>query len=293
MIRGALLLTLATLLWSGNYIAGRMLAPAMPAFLLNGVRWTVSAALLLLLMSASGKRIPYRARWRELLLLGFIGMFVFSTLTYLGLHTVPAAQAGMISGALPAGILLLSVLLLHERPSPLAWSGMALSILGVAVLVGAGHTGHFAFSIGDVELIAAALAWGFYTVLGKRFSHSMDALTMTAGAALFGAIPSLAAGLLLTPLSAVHMTPAAWAALLYVSTAASVIAYFVWTAGVNLTGASRSAPFINLLPVWTVVLGFLLLGERLTLSEYLGGAIIVAGALLASARKNPVRKNHA
>ena len=157
MIRGALLLTLATLLWSGNYIAGRMLAPAMPAFLLNGVRWTVSAALLLLLMSASGKRVPYRARWRELLLLGFIGMFVFSTLTYLGLHTVPAAQAGMISGAIPAGILLLSVLLLHERPSPLAWSGMALSILGVAVLVGAGHTGHFAFSIGDVELIAAAL----------------------------------------------------------------------------------------------------------------------------------------
>ena len=287
MTKGALLLTLATLLWSGNYIAGRILAPAMPAFLLNGVRWAVSAALLLIIMTAKGKRVPLKAYWKELSLLGFIGMFMFSTLTYLGLHTVPAAQAGMISGTMPAAILLLGVILLRERPTAVAWSGMALSMLGVVVLVGAGSTGHFAFSIGDVDLVVAAVSWGLYTVLGKRFSRGMDALTMTAGAALYGAVPSLLAGLLLTPGGSVHMTPIAWISLLYVSTAASVIAYFVWTAGVNMIGASRSAPFINLLPVWTVVLGILLLGERLTLSESVGGAIIVVGALLANTRQKP------
>ncbi len=290
MKRGIILLVIATLLWSGNYIAGRVLAPAMPAYFLNGVRWVISAIILWGILRAKGKPIPLKSEWKALFSMGFVGMFVFSTLTYLGLKSIPAAQAGMISGMIPVVILILSVVLLRERPSVVAWFGIVLSVIGVFVLFGAGSSSSFTFSVGDLELVIAAVAWGLYTVLGKKLSHRIDPLTMTAGAAIYGAIPSAIAGAFSYSPETIHMTLVAWVSLLYVSTAASVVAYFVWTSGVHMVGASRSAPFMNLLPIWTVILGVTILQERLTVLELIGGAVILAGAFLANLRSRPKMK---
>lgn len=282
MIQGFVFLVIATLLWSGNYIAGRLLAPAMPALVLNGIRWTISAVELYVILSLSGKSLPWRQKWREFALLGFIGMFVFSALTYLGLHSVPAAQAGMISGLIPVAILIFGVLIVKDRASLTAWLGSVLSIAGVVVLLGATHDAKgFALSIGDVEMLVAAASWGLYTVLGKKYGKDLDALTLTAGAAIFGAIPSDVAGLITFSPKSFHMTLAAWLAVVYVSTAASVIAYFAWTSGVARVGASTAAPWMNLLPVWTALSGIILLGERMSPIQMLGGGIILLGAVLA------------
>ncbi|QSO45820.1 DMT family transporter [Alicyclobacillus mengziensis] len=284
MIRGFLLLMLATLLWSGNYIAGRLLAPAMPALVLNGVRWTLSALELYIILMFTGKRLPLREKWREFLLLGFVGMFIFSALTYLGLHSTPAAQAGMISGLIPVAILFFGVFILKDKGSRMAWFGSLVSVIGVLVLLG-GHAGSgFTVSLGDVEILAAAGSWGLYTVLGKRFGRDMDPLTLTAGAAVFGAIPSDIAGLFSFSPHAFHMTSTAWMALVYVSTAASVIAYFAWTVGVERVGASRAAAWMNLLPVWTAVSGIVMLGERMTTVQMIGGALVLLGAVFAGRR---------
>ena len=279
--RGIVLLVTATVLWSGNYIAGRVLAPAMSAYLLNGIRWAVSAVLLWVLADVRHVRPPLRRKWKELSLLGFVGMFLFSTLTYLGLHSVPAAQAGMISGSIPIVILLLGVLILRERPARAVWFGVLLSVAGVVILVGADGPTRAGLSGGDMLLVGAAVAWGLYTVLGKRLCADLDPLAVTAGAAVYGALPSLAAGLWSLAGTPVQMTPVAWLCLLYVSTAASVAAYWLWTSGVHAVGASVAAPFLNLLPVWTVVFGLLLLREHVTPIQGLGGLVTVAGAVWA------------
>ncbi len=281
MKKGISLLVISTVLWSGNYIAGRVLAPAMSAYLLNGLRWTISAVLLWILADLRHARPPLRKKWKAFLLLGFVGMFLFSTLTYLGLHSVAATQAGMISGSIPIVILLLGVLVLHERPTGGVWLGVVLSVVGVAVLVGADRTAGAGLSGGDLLLVGAAVAWGLYTVLGKRLCADMDPLAVTAGAAVYGALPSMATGLWSLGSTPVHMTPLAWLCLLYVSTAASVIAYWLWTTGVNTVGASVAAPFLNLLPVWTVLFGVVLLREHVTSIQWLGGFITVAGAFWA------------
>jgi drug/metabolite transporter (DMT)-like permease len=292
LIRGIPYLILATLLWSGNYIAGRILAPAMPALFLNGVRWSLSAIELLIIFAITGRRIPLIRKWKELLLLGFIGMFVFSSLNYLGLHTIPAAQAGIISGLIPVTILIFGVFILHERPKTRAWLGTVLSVLGVGLLFGlkTGSKG-YSVSLGDVEMLLAAISWGWYTVLGKKFGKDLTPLQLTAGAAVYGAIFSDIAGIFSYSPSAIHMTNVDWIALVYVSTAASVIAYFVWTFGVERIGASKSAPFMNLLPVWTVILGVILLGEHMTGSQIIGGVIILLGAIIASTSQKAPQVN--
>ncbi len=279
-------LVLANLFWSGNYVAGRFLSTAMPPLLLNGIRWTVSAAILLLLVRARGGRTPLVRHAPLLGLLGLVGMFLFSALTYLGLQQVPAAQAGMISGLIPIFIMLFGAALTGERPTAQGVVGTLLAVVGVLVLM-AGKLGHGAISgTGALELLVAAICWGAYTALGRRFKDRMGPLEMTAGAAVFGAIPSIAAGALSLQGATLHMTPVAWLAVAYVSTVASVVAYLAWNSGVAAVGTVRSAPFSNLLPVFTVVLGILLLGERVTLLEALGGALTVVGALLSQTRRS-------
>lgn len=282
MRNGAVFLVLATLLWSGNYIAGRVLAHAISPFALNGIRWVVSAAILLLIARKMRRRVPLLAKWRAFATLGLLGMFLFSALTYLGLQTVPAAQAGMLSAVMPVFILLLSVAIVGERPGFLSWGGVALSAAGVAMLLGGG----IQFSGGAAELLSAALCWGLYTVLGKRFSRDgTDPLTMTTGAAVYGAVPSAIAGIL-TARSGISLQGAGdWASLAYVCTMSSVVAYFVWNHGVHLTGPSRSGPFMNLLPVWTAVLGMLMLGEQITVLQGFGGFLTVFGAVLAGRKR--------
>lgn len=275
------LLVLATLLWSGNYIAGRYLAHAMPALFLNGLRWVVSSLAFVLIARGQGVKLPLRREAAALSTLGFLGMFLFSSLTYLGLRSISAAQAGMISGLIPVSILLFSTLLAGERPSARSWLGVVLAVFGVGILMSGSVTRLATPSVGDLELVGAALSWGAYTALTRRYRHRMDTLGMTAGATLFGMVPSLIAGLISLRGATLHFTPGAWLALAYVSTVASVLAYWAWNKGVQSVGASRSAPFINLLPVFTVALGVLLLHETITARQVLGGTITLTGALLS------------
>lgn len=286
MRKGMVWLVLATLMWGGNYIAGRVLAFQMAPLVLNAFRWVISSVILLIILKVSGRRFPWH-EWRALAWMGFLGMFVFSALTYLSLGHVAAARAGLISGAMPALIMIFSVLLLKQRVSWLQWLGALVSILGVAFLVGV--AGHVTLTTGEGALLIAALAWSLYTVYGKKFGARFDALTMTTGAAVVGAILSLLAAVMLWPTEFVHLSAIGVVALLYVSTAASVVAYLLWTIGVGQVGAARAAPFMNLLPIWTVVLGVLLLHESLAVRDLVGGAFIILGAWMAGRTKRPVR----
>ncbi len=283
MKRGILLLVVATILWGGNYICGRFLAPALPSTLLNTVRWAISTVILVAIMAISKKRLPLISKWKELLILGFYGIFAFSTLNYLGLRSISASQAGMISAGIPVAILIFTPFILNEHIKLKAWVGTTVSIIGVIILLlgkqGAASHGSF---IGDMEIVLSCLAWGMYTVLGKRYGKHMDPLTMTAGASFYGTILSAISCIGTVQLDMIHMSANAWLAVLYVSTFASVGAYFAWNAGVKIVGAGKAAPYINLLPVWTVIFGVILLNEQISFITLLGGVITIAGAILAS-----------
>ncbi|MED1472239.1 DMT family transporter [Bacillus salipaludis] len=297
MKKGVLLLVLATILWGGNYICGRYLAPALPATLLNTIRWAISTIILWGLLALNKKKFPIFSKWKELLILGFLGIFAFSTLNYLGLRSLSASYAGMISAGIPVAILLFTPLFLKEKIKAKSWLGALVSIIGVILLVKGKQGGTtYASMIGIVEILLSCLAWGVYTVLGKKYGSKIDPLTMTAGASFYGTILSAISCIGTVHPDMIHMTATAWFAVAYVSTLASVLAFFAWNAGVKTVGPALSAPFINLLPVWTVVFGVLLLHERFSILTLVGGIITIIGAILATYRRPEKKKrikNHA
>ncbi|WP_243355116.1 DMT family transporter [Bacillus litorisediminis] len=284
MNRGIGLLVIATILWAGNYICGRYLGPALPPTFLNTMRWAISTVILIGILFLNKKKLPVFNLWKEFIILGFTGIFAFSTLTYLALTNISASQAGMISAGIPIAILFFTPIILKEKIGVNAWVGAVISIIGVFLLFqGRLEEGSSPNTlIGNIQVVLACLAWGLYTVLGKRYSKQADSLTLTAGAALFGTVFSAISCIGTVDVESIHMTGTAWLCLLYVSTFASVGAFLAWNVGVKIVGAGKSAPYLNLLPVWTVVFGLLLLNEEMSFLSWVGGTITIIGAVIAS-----------
>ena len=287
-MRGKFILYLvaANLLWAGNYLAGRILRLSMGPFTLNGIRWIISAAILWVIVRKRGEVVPLLREWKELALLGFIGMFLFSSLTYWGLSIVPAGEAGLLSGFTPLAVLIAGFIIAKDAVRLWQWLMVVLSIGGEILLLGGGATVHADSLFGALILILAALSWGVYTALGRRYRHRFSPLVLTTGAAIWGAIPSALLGIWNLTTHPVTLTVSSTMALLYISTMASVVAFMMWSAGVNRLGSGTAAPYLNLLPVFTAILAVILLHESLTVAQLEGGLIVVAGAVGAGFSRN-------
>lgn len=291
MKKGIIFLTLATIFWGGNYICGRFLADALPATLLNTVRWAISTIILFGILFINKKKISLLLNWKQFLITGFFGIFAFSTLNYLGLKFISASTAGMISAGSPIAILLFTPIILKEKIPLQAWIGTIISVIGVIILFqGKSSADAHSSFLGSLLMVLACLSWGLYTVFGKKFGKHIDSLTMTAGASFYGTLLSSLSCIGTVHTGMIDMSLMTWLAVLYVSTLASVAAFLLWNMGVGILGAGQAAPYINLLPVWTVLLGMTILNEHLAAVTFIGGIITIGGAVLASIPNGFLRK---
>ncbi len=283
------LLLVAPLMMASNVVIGRAAAEVMPPVGLAFWRWSLAFVLMLPLAGPGlwRHRHALRREWAALLLLGALGMGVCGAFVYVGLKTTTATNAGLIYAASPALILVISALARGEPVRPRQVAGIVLAIAGVVVILARGDFAALLalrFTIGDLWVLGATIAWAVYSVLLKRGALAMPTF------ALFAAIA--AAGVLcLTPFyiaetlagQPVVWTPEALMSVAGVAVFASVLAYSSYQKGVTLIGPARSGPFMYLMPAYAAVLAMLFLGERLALFHMLGFALILSGVMLASA----------
>ncbi len=284
------LLVCATLFWSGNFVIGRALNAELPPVGLAFWRWTVAALVLLPFAGPSlwrrrGLLLP---QWRRLLVLSVLGVATFNTLVYIALHTTTAINGALVYATTPAIIAGLSFSLFGERVRPLAVVGVVLSFIGVAVIILKGEAARLfglAFTPGDLLVLLATLSYALYTVLLPRWPTGLPPFAFLLVIFVLGALELLpfyaweiATGL--------HMPVSldALLAVLYVAVCASILSYVSWNEGTRLIGARRSGFASNLVPVFTSVLGVLLLGEHFAWFHGVGVALIFAGIWLATRR---------
>src|SRR5882672_2018642 len=124
-----LLLVLANLLWSGNWVAGRALRDAFDPVTLNFLRWAVAVAVLapFALPLLRGKWGEVRRHAPILLVLAFFGVALFQSLVYLGLSTTTAVNALLLNSSMPMFMILCSWLIERERATRGQVAGMLIS----------------------------------------------------------------------------------------------------------------------------------------------------------------------
>lgn len=282
-------LTLAALFWAGNFVAGRALRDDADPLTLNVLRWLLCLALFLPLVGAdlARCRAVVRREWRLVLALGATGIAAFHTMVYLALVETTAVNALLILTLTPVLIMAGAALAGQERPTAVQWLGSLVSLVGALVLVTRGDPaalGRLGPNRGDLWMLGAVLAWSAYSLLLRRRPRDLPP-NVTLAASIIAALSFLLPLLLLRAGSArFDATPATLGALAYIAVFASLIAFLLWSFGVDAIGPARAGQFVNLMPVFGAALAVLLLGERITLPQVVGAAFVFAGILLVQRR---------
>jgi len=276
-------LTAAALFWATNYVVGGMVIGAIDPFSLAFLRWFF-AAIILLVLAQLLERPDWRLVLRRLpwlVLLSSLGMVSFALFLYIGLETTKPISASLVSSMGPVLIAITASVVLRERPGPRQWGGLALALVGVLMVISGGSIDTILgarFAVGDLWVIVATIAWTAYTVLGRR-PTGLKPLTSTA-------VQAGSAAVILGVVVAVtgfHLPPdaATWGGLAIIVVLASALAYLCWNLGLIRVPAAVAGIFLNLIPVFTVVIE-IALGTQVSWAEWLGGALVLGGVLLAT-----------
>jgi len=193
-----------------------------------------------------------------------------------------ASQAAMITSMLPLLVGLSAGFLLGERLTGRTVCGFVVAAGGAFWLsVGGQGTVQAPHPIlGNLlEFMAMVCAAG-YTILMKRLSKELHPFFLTGLQAFAGAL-FFSPALLLPAVRASSLSMHGWLVVLYLGTVVSVCAYGLYNFGISRIPASQASAFVNLIPVFAIVLGFLVLGERLTFWQWMACALVFGGVLLS------------
>jgi drug/metabolite transporter (DMT)-like permease len=282
-----LLLTLTSLFWAGNIVLARYVAGHVPPMTLSCVRWIGSLLMLLPFAWPHLKRDwpALRARLPLMVLLSATGFAFNNALSYWALQYTQALNALLIQSSGPLFVALWSLLLFGVRLTRRQVAGIAISLIGVLIIILRGDFGSLAgiqFNRGDLMFAAGLLAFGLYSALMPRRpkTHQLSLITFTMGCG----------ALLLAPFSLWEYSTGftlksdlvTIATLIYVVIFPSALAYLFFNRGIALIGPNRAAPFLHLVPVFGSAMAILLLGEQLRLFHLVGYALVLAGVVIAS-----------
>ena len=268
-----LLTALAPIVWGSTYLVTvSMLPPSLP--LTAAVLRALPAGLLLLLVV---RRLPRGSWWWKALVLGGLNIGVFFALLFIAAYRLPGGVAATVGAVQPLIVAGLATWVLKDRLSlKVVLSGVT-GAAGVALLVLSSQARLDA--VGVLAALGGAVSMAAGVVLAKKWGKAEKPLTMTAWQLLAG-------GLLLIPLMLVveGPTPALSATnlggYLYLSIIGTAVAYVLWFRGIQRLPVTAPS-FLGLLsPVVAALLGWLVLGEQLSLLQGVGG-LLVLGSILA------------
>jgi len=282
-------LVVTTFFWGGTFVAGKWAVGEAPPFFVAFLRFAVASVVLWALVARrcrrGHERIPVPvggAQWAELLSLGLTGVFLYNFVFLTGLSWTTATNGSLIVAFNPLLTAVLSAWWLKERVRPVQTGGLLLALLGVGVVVTRGSISvvrSLSFNPGDLLMLGAPLAWALYTIVGKKVLSRLPPLAATAYASLFGTLLLLPAAALEGSLrSGFHrLTMWGWISVLQLALLGTVVGFVWWYEGVAELGAARAASFVNLVPVFGVLLSALLLSETMRFPQFLGGGLVILG----------------
>ncbi|RLM24904.1 multidrug DMT transporter [Brenneria alni] len=283
---------IAVLIWSVNIIVNKLSATAIDPAAISFYRWLLALMVMtpFMLPGVSKHLATIRQYGWKLLVLGLLGMVLYQSLAYYAAHTISALMMGILGSLIPLLTVLISIPLLRIAPTVGIVAGGVISFGGIVWLISAGHPEQIlsqGIGAGEIMMFAAASAYALYGVLTKRWNIPLPNWLSLYVQIAFGVV-LLLPNFLLT--DNVQLTGQNIPLVVFAGIMASIIAPFLWIQGVMRLGASTTAIFMNLTPLFTAVIAVAFLNEQLHGYHLIGGGITLLGVMLAQRLRIPLIK---
>jgi len=272
-----------------NIAVGKIILEDIPVFAFAAMRFLI--AFIVLLPGMAEKRwrqglsgAGWGAAWRGLFVQSFFGCFLFSIFMLYGVTQTSATSAGIITSALPSIIILLAWIGLGERITPRGAVMVLLAMAGIATLnlqgvVAGGSNG----VLGNALVMGAVLSEALFAVMSRHISLRVHPWGMAFAVNLFGLIlfvPLAIPQVLALDWFMLDMT--VWGWLFFYAITASVLSFLLWYQGISAVSASVAGLFTGVIPLSAALVGAIFLGERLTLVQGLGMALVLMAIALGA-----------
>lgn len=293
----AILMGLAfAVMWASAFTSTRMIVTEAPPLMALALRFAMSGTIgvVIALMLGETWRNLTRAQWRAILILGLCQNALYLGLNWTAMQWIEAGLASIIAATMPLMVAFLGWIFMGERLRPLGLAGLALGLVGVAIIMGARLQGG-SDPVGIAMCFAAALALAVATLTVRGAASGGNVMMIVGLQMLVGAISLGIIAPFIETWDVVLNARLVWA-FLYTVIVPGLVATWVWFLLVGRIGAVRAATFHFLTPFFGVAVAALLLGEQLGAGDVIGVAIIMAGILAVQLSKGrpsttpPVRR---
>ena len=279
-------LIVQTMISAFTYLAAKRALLDLPPTALIMLRLAGSSlCFVVLLLVTTRQRWPPRDTWGQIVLLGLLAVPLNQGLFIDGLTVTTPAHAALMYALTPVFVFAGALIFRTERAEPRKVAGLLLALSGAAVVVleRAAGSQKAASLPGDLEILAGAVAWAGYTVLGKPLVARLGPVAATSWTLIVGTLLFIPIGLPATlRVHAAGHAPVVWWSLAFLIFFTSVIAYLAWFYALGMLDASRVAIFSNLQPVMTAIASWLIFGEQMTPRLMAGGGLVIAGVLITT-----------
>lgn len=276
------------LLWATSYPLGRYLGEYEAPQALVVIRTLI--AFVFLLYIARRRREPRIVMNPRLvvhfLLLGFCGFCLHNFLMFEALEHTQANTGAVINGAIPVVVMVLDFLVFRRTIARWSVVGVACSFIGAAIVVSHGDFGSLLrgrIGYGELLFLVAITGWAGYTIIARPLLEQHASLAVTAYACLAGAVLMLPAMIWNLDATLNMLSDPRIVALLAVQGVLTIGLGFLWYCeGVQALGPMNAAVYINLVPIFGIVLAAVTINELPSRALLVGAALVIGGLLLVN-----------
>lgn len=280
-----ILMTMGTVLWAGAFIAGKLGVGKLSPVLLTYFRMLFATLIIFPYMMK--KESHWRLeKWqiKYVFSTGIVGMIGYHILFFTALKFTTVTNSSIINATNPILTTILAAVILKDKLPAKKMIFVLTAFIGVATTIvnwDLSKIINMSFNKGDLIMMMATTCWASYSIIVKKVMHHFTPLKLTTYTFLASVIvltPFAARELMVTDISQVGMMP--FVAVLYMAIFPTVIGYTIQQVAIKELGPRAMALFINLVPIFSVIMATLLLGETFNYMNIISGGIIIGSVIM-------------
>jgi len=277
----ALFLTFLILMWGVNWPLSKYGLQYAPPILFSGIRTLIAGVLLLFVALPKLRELRWRQTWPIYVISAVLNIILFYGCQTIGIAYMPAGLFSAIVFLQPVLVGIMSWLWLGESMNPLKAIGLVLGCAGVATISAGGFTGSISV-LGIVLALASAVSWGVGTVYVKKVGERVDPIWLVTIQLLLGGVVMTAVGSGTESWADITWNATFIGVLLFISIFAIALSWLCFFRLVGSGEASTVGSYTFLIPLVSIILSVMFMGESVTVNLVIGLVLIVVSILLVN-----------